>query len=73
MAVWYLQSADGEQSGPHVIAPHFAEQTDAELLAVKAKGASDKGWAVAWTGERSFTATKERWGGVLCTREFWTD
>jgi len=73
MGVWCRQTVDGEPAEPYIIAPHSEAQTDAELLAVKAKGASDKGWAVAWTGERSFTATKDRWGGLLCLREFWTD
>lgn len=73
MAVWYRQSVDGEAGDAVPIEPHFAAQTDAELLAAKAEGAADKGWTVEWTGERSFTAVKDRWGGSLCLREFWTD
>jgi hypothetical protein len=73
MAVWYRQTADGEVSDEREIARHFDGQTDAELLAAKAQGATDKGWDVTWTGERSFTATKDRWGGVRCVRDFWAD
>jgi len=73
MTVWYRQSVDGEAGDAVPIEPHAPDQTDADLLAAKAKGAHDKGWTVAWTGERSFTATKDRWGGVSCLREFWTD
>jgi hypothetical protein len=71
MAVWCRQSVDGEQAEPYVIAPHTAEQTDGELLLAKANGAVEKGWLVAWTGERSFTAMKDRWGGARCVRAFW--
>jgi len=73
MAVWYRQTVDGETTDERQIEPHFDGQTDAELLAAKAKGAREKGWTVRHTGSRSFTATKDRWGGVLCTREFWSD
>ena len=73
MAVWCRQTVEGEPEQRYIIAPHSAEQTDADLLAAKAKGAHDKGWTVTWTGERSFTATKDRWGGVSCLREFWAD
>lgn len=73
MAVWYRQTVDGEAAEPCRIEPHTPEQTDAELLDAKAKGAADKGWAVTWTGDRSFTATKDRWSGTLCVRDFWTD
>ena len=34
---------------------------------------ADKGWSVVWTGPASFVATKDRWGGVSCTRTFWID
>lgn len=71
MSVWCRQSVDGVADEPYVIQPHADDQTDEALLAVKAKGAADKGWAVEWTGEASFTARKDRWGGVLCIREFW--
>lgn len=73
MAVWYRQSVDGEASDAVPIEPHHDGQLDVELLAIKARGAADKGWDVTWTGERSFTASKNRWGGSLCVREFWTD
>jgi hypothetical protein len=67
------QTADGEPAQTYRIEPHSADQTDTALLQAKAKGATDKGWSVTWTGPTSFTAVKERWGGVLCTREFWTE
>jgi len=74
MSVWCRQSVDGEPQEPYVIEPHYPEQTDAELLEAKAKGAHDKGWTVEWSGESSFTATKTRWTtGALCVREFWTE
>jgi len=73
MAVWYRQTVDGETTDERQIEPHFDGQTDAELLAAKAKGAREKGWTVRRTGYQRFTATKDRWGGVLCTREFWSD
>lgn len=71
MAVHCRQTAEGEPEQTYRIEPHHAEQSDAELLKAKAAGAADKGWTVTWTGERSFTATKVRWGEVTCTREFW--
>jgi hypothetical protein len=55
------------------IEPHSERQSDTALLKAKAKGATDKGWAVEWSGKTSFTATKVRWGGVLCTRTFWIE
>lgn len=67
------QTAPGEPDQTYQIAPHSARQSDLALLKAKAKGAAEKGWDVTWTGERSFTATKTRWLGVLCTREFWTE
>jgi len=73
VAVWYRQSVDGEAGEPCPIEPHAPDQTDAELLAAKAKGAADKGWEVSWTGGKSFSAVKDRWGGSRCVREFWTD
>lgn len=72
MTVHCRQTAEGS-TYEQAIAPHHARQSDRALLAAKAKGAADKGWAVEWTGPRSFTATKDRWGGVLCVREFWID
>jgi hypothetical protein len=74
MAVWCRQTVDGEPAEPYVIEPHSPDQTDAALLAAKARGAHDKGWTVEWTGARSFTATKVRWAsGSECVREFWTE
>lgn len=73
MAVWCRQSAEGEPTQTYEIERHFEAQTDQELLAAKAKGAHDKGWTVDFTGPRSFTAVKERWGGTVCLREFWAD
>ena len=73
MGVWVRQSVNGEAEQPLRVEPHAPDQADADLLAAKAAGAADKGWAVDWTGERSFTATKLRWGGALCVREFWAD
>ena len=70
MTVWYRQSVDGEAGDAVPIEPHAPDQTDAELLAAKARGAGGKGWTVEWTGELSFSATKDRWGGVSCLREF---
>lgn len=67
------QSAEGEPDQTYRIAPHEEHQSDMALLRVKAKGAIDKDWTVEWTSTRSFIATKVRWGGVLCTREFWTE
>lgn len=73
MSVWYRQSVDGEAGDAVPIERHAPDQTDAELLAAKAAGAADKGWTVVRTGDRSFTATRDRWGGSLCVRDFWTD
>ena len=73
MSVVCRQTAAGEPDQTYEIEPHSPAQTDRELLEAKARGAADKGWAVKWTGKRSFTATKERWGGVLCTRSFWIE
>lgn len=74
MSVWYRQTSDGRVTdGPRTVAPHTVRQSDRALLVAKANGAADKGWAVEWTGPRSFTATKDRWGGVLCIREFWIE
>lgn len=67
------QTAEGEPDQTYRIAPHTAKQSDKALLEAKAKGAADKGWVVTWAGERSFTATKVRWGGVRCVREFWME
>lgn len=73
MAVWCRQSVNGEPDSTLRIEQHAPDQTDSELLAAKARGADDKGWAVEWTGPASFTATKVRWGGDLCVRDFWAD
>ena len=73
MAVLCRQTAEGEPDQTYRIERHHARQSDAALLRAKADGAADKGWEVRWTGNRSFTATKVRWGGVVCTREFWAE
>ena len=73
MSVFCRQTAEGEPDQTYPIEPHAPDQTDAALLIVKANGAADKGWTVEWTSPSSFVATKERWGGVPCTREFWTE
>ena len=73
MTVWYRQDVDGEAGEPIAIEYHAAGQTDADLMALKVKGAQDKGWAITRLDDRSFTATKERWGGSLVVREFWID
>lgn len=76
MAVWCLQSVNGEPQEPYRIDPEAHPDLagdDLALLARKAQGAADKGWAVTWNGERSFSAVKDRWGGSLCVRDFWTD
>ena len=73
MSVLCRQTAEGEPDQTHRIEPHAPDQTDEALLLAKANGAAHKGWTVEWTGPRSFTATKDRWGGVLCIREFWID
>ncbi len=72
MAVWCRQQADGEPDQEYAIEPHYEGQPDAELLALKERGARDKGWKVKRSGG-VVTATKIRWGGVLCTRTFWAD
>lgn len=72
MAVWCRQKAKGQPDQTYRIAPHRPDQTDAELLEAKERGAQEKGWSVkAIPG--GFRATKRRWGGVLCTREFWVE
>ena len=73
MSVICRQTAEDGTDQTYAIEPHAPDQTDAALLLAKANGAADKGWSVEWTGAGSFTATKDRWGGVLCTREFWTE
>lgn len=73
MAVICRQTAQGEPTQQYRIAHHHDAQTDAELLLAKANGAASKGWTVEWHGSKKFTATKERWGGVLCTRSFWIE
>jgi hypothetical protein len=67
------QTAEGEPDQTYRIEPHSPKQSDIALLRLKAKGAADKGWDVTWTGDRSFTATKDRWGGIVCTRVFWIE
>jgi hypothetical protein len=67
------QTAPGVRDQTYRIEPHSPHQSDLALLRAKAEGAADKGWDVTWTGRHSFTATKMRWGGVLCTRRFWVE
>lgn len=73
MAVRCRQSGAGIPTEEHIIEAHPDLDTDLALLERKALGAADKGWLVEWTGDRSFTATKDRWGGTIVTREFWAD
>jgi hypothetical protein len=73
VAVLCRQTAEGEPDQTWTIERHTPRQSDTALLKAKAQGAADKGWTVVWTGKTSFTATKVRWRGVLCTREFWTE
>jgi hypothetical protein len=73
MAVLCRQTAEGAPDQTHVIEPHSKRQSDRALLKAKAAGAADKGWTVEWAGPSAFTATKVRWGGVLCTRQFWIE
>lgn len=73
MGVICRQTAPGEPDQTYAIERHTPRQTDLALLKAKAQGAANAGWDVQWTTKRSFTATKLRWGGVLCTREFWME
>ena len=73
MGVYCRQVAEGEPDQTLTIEPHSPDQTDAELLRLKAESGADKGWTVEWTSPTSFTATKTRWGGVECVRTFWAD
>lgn len=74
MAVVCVQSVEGAPDQRWVIEPHSPEQTDAELLRVKAQGADDKGWAVEWDSPSSFTARKVRWENQSeVTRTFWVE
>jgi hypothetical protein len=72
VAVYCRQIADGEEQ-EWVIAPHADDQTDAELLRVKADGAAAKGWEVEWTSPTTFVAKKVRWQHeAVCVRYFRT-
>lgn len=73
MSVRYRQTVENAITDEREIAKHFDAQTDEELLRAKFDGASTKGWIVEWTSPTSFVATKERWGGTPCVREFWID
>lgn len=76
MAVWCRQTVDGEPAEPFAIDAEAHPDLggdDMALLRRKADGAIEKGWTVTWTGERSFSAEKVRWGGSLCIREVWAD
>jgi len=74
MAVYCVQLVDGVISGEEFeILPQVEGWDDATILAVKAASAAEHGWAVTWTSDTSFTATKTRWeGGVLCERRLRT-
>lgn len=73
MAVWCRQTTDDDRPDEtYEIKPHYPDQSDAELLGLKEKGAREKGWTVSRT-QGVVTATKERWGGVHCVRTFWAD
>ena len=74
MAVRYRQLLDGEAvDAPQKIERHHPRQSDVALLRAKAQGATNAGWEVTWTDKRAFSAVKVRWGGVLCTRQFWIE
>jgi hypothetical protein len=74
VAVLYRQIVGGAVTdGPRRIEPLAPRQSDVALLAAKMAGAKGKGWTVKRNGPRSFKATKRRWGGALCVREFWID
>lgn len=71
MSVVFAQFVDGVLAHESVVQPHFEGQTDAELLAAKAKGADDKEWDVEWLSPFSFVARKVRWVDErLCERVF---
>jgi hypothetical protein len=71
MAVFCLQVVDGEPQPEVVIEPHFPDQSDEDLLRVKAQGAEDKGWDVEWLSDSSFVARKVRWlEAAMCERVF---
>ena len=73
MAVYCKQIVDGTAQDVLTIEPHSSVQTDAELLAVKARSAANGGWSVEWTSTTSFSAYKVRWQNNDVVREFWTD
>lgn len=74
MGVWCRQTVDGLPGDAVQIEPHRPDQSDAELLEAKRKGARDKGWTVKRNGPRAFTATKIRWATEsVCVRDFWAD
>ena len=73
MSVLCRQTAKGEPEQTYQIERHHPRQPDVALLHAKAQGALNAGWDVEWTGHKAFTATKVRWGGVLCTRQFWIE
>jgi len=73
MTVWCRQVTEGEPDQSYPIAPHGPDQSDEDLLRAKADGAADKGWDVTWASPSEFSASKDRWGGVRCTRDFWIE
>ena len=71
MAVYLLQVVDGESQPEVVVEPHRPDQSDEDLLRVKAQGAADKDWDVEWLGDSSFVARKVRWQqAAMCERLF---
>jgi hypothetical protein len=71
VAVYVQQLVDGEPQPEVVVEPHRPDQSDEELLRVKAQGADDKDWDVEWLGDSSFVARKVRWQhAAMCERIF---
>jgi hypothetical protein len=71
VAVWYRQTVDGEVTDERQIAPVDGVD-DLELLEIKEASAVAHGWDVDRRSTR-LIATKTRWGGDLCVREFWVE
>ena len=76
MPVYCRQSDDGADQPPvRVTAQNTAHLYDAALLARKAESAATYGWAVTWTSDTTFTATKTRGLDAprVCVRQFWIE
>jgi hypothetical protein len=73
VAVRYRQLVNGEVIDDRLIAPVDPSESDLELLKRKAESAAEKGWDVAWLEDDVVFATKTRWTGNLCEREFWIE